>query len=66
MLRTPVGSVTAAQLDEIFALNTRAVPAGPGSGDAPGSAVIVGMADLAAFETWGVHRTSCQRRRSCR
>ena len=69
MLRTPVGSATPAQWDEIFALNTRAPfflaqAAARHLGD--GSS-IVNMADLAAFETWGAtSRTPCPRRRSCR
>ncbi|MEP7384197.1 MAG: SDR family oxidoreductase [Gemmatimonadota bacterium] len=55
MQRTPLGTVTAEQLDDIFALNVRApflaaqaaaVRMGEGS-------LIVNMADLAAFETWG-------------
>ncbi|MBK6488571.1 MAG: SDR family oxidoreductase [Gemmatimonadetes bacterium] len=54
MLRTPVGTVTADQLDEIFALNVRApflAAQAAARHMAPGS-VIVNMADLAAFETW--------------
>lgn len=54
MLRTPVGSVTAAQFDAIFALNTRAPflvaqSAAPHLSD---GGLIVNIADLAAFETW--------------
>jgi NAD(P)-dependent dehydrogenase (short-subunit alcohol dehydrogenase family) len=54
MLRTPVGSVTPDQFDEIFALNTRA-PLLLSQAAAPHmreGGVIVNMADLAAFETW--------------
>lgn len=54
MLRTPVGSVTPEQFDEIFALNTRA-PLLLSQAAAPHmteGGVIVNMADLAAFETW--------------
>jgi len=55
MLRTPIGSVTPAQWDAIFALNLRApffvaqaaAPRMAGRGGA-----IVNLADLAAFETW--------------
>ncbi|MBK6455566.1 MAG: SDR family oxidoreductase [Gemmatimonadetes bacterium] len=54
MLRTPVGSVTAEQLDEIFALNTRApfLIAQAAAAAMTDGGVIVNMADLAAFETW--------------
>ena len=55
MLRTPIGEVTAAEWDEMFALNVRApfflaqraAPALRASGG-----TIVNIADLAAFETW--------------
>jgi pteridine reductase len=55
MLRTPIGSVTPAEWDAIFALNLRApffvaqaaAPRMAGRGGA-----IVNLADLAAFETW--------------
>ena len=55
MLRTPVGEVSAAQWDEIFALNVRAPfflsqRAAPALARANGC--IVNIADLAAFETW--------------
>ena len=55
MLRTPVGSVTAAQLDDIFALNVRApfLAAQAAAGHMGAGGVIINMADLAAFETWG-------------
>jgi pteridine reductase len=54
MRRTPVGSVTAAQFDEIFALNTRApfLVAQAAAPHLPDGGVIVNIADLAAFETW--------------
>lgn len=55
MRRTPVGEVTAAQWDEMFALNVRAPfflsqRAAPALARAHGS--IVNIADLAAFESW--------------
>ena len=55
MERTPLGSVTAAQWDDMFALNLRAPfllsqAAAPALTERRG--VIVNMADLAAFETW--------------
>jgi pteridine reductase len=55
MMRTPVGSVTAAQLDEIFALNVRApfLAAQAAAEHMADGGVIINMADLAAFETWG-------------
>lgn len=54
MLRTPVGSVTAQQFDEIFALNSRApfLVAQAAAPHLPEGGVIVNIADLAAFETW--------------
>lgn len=54
MLRTPVGTVTANQLDEIFALNVRApfLAAQAAARHMTRGALIVNMADLAAFETW--------------
>jgi pteridine reductase len=54
MLRTPVGSVTAEQLDEIHALNVRApfLLAQQAAAHLPPGGLIVNMADLAAFETW--------------
>ena len=55
MERTPLGSVTAAQWDAMFALNLRA-PFLLSQAAAPAltarRGVIVNMADLAAFETW--------------
>lgn len=55
MLRTPVGSATPAQWDEIFALNTRApfFLAQAAARHLGEGSSIVNMADLAAFETWG-------------
>ncbi len=55
MLRSPVGETTAAQWDDMFALNVRAPyflaqRAAPALRDAHGA--IVNIADLAAFETW--------------
>jgi pteridine reductase len=55
MERTPVGEVTAAQWDGMFALNARAPfflsqRAAPALGAAEGC--IVNIADLAAFESW--------------
>ena len=55
MLRTPLGEVTAAQWDDIFALNVRAPfflsqRAAPALASVAGC--IVNIADLAAFETW--------------
>jgi len=54
MLRTPVGTVTAEQLDEIHALNVRApfLLAQAAAGTMSEGGLIVNMADLAAFETW--------------
>jgi pteridine reductase len=54
MLRTPIGTVTAAQFDEIFALNARApfLVAQAAAPHLPQGGVIVNIADLAAFETW--------------
>jgi pteridine reductase len=54
MQRTPVGQVTAAQWDAMFALNLRA-PFFLAQAAAPhmrGGGAIVNVADLAAFETW--------------
>lgn len=55
MERTPLGTVTAAQWDAMFALNLRA-PFLLSQAAAPAlaarSGVIVNIADLAAFETW--------------
>jgi pteridine reductase len=55
MERTPLGSVTAAQWDAMFALNLRA-PFLLSQAAAPAltarNGVIINMADLAAFETW--------------
>lgn len=55
MLRTPVGTVTAEQIDEIFALNARApfLAAQAAAEHMREGASIVNMADLAAYETWG-------------
>lgn len=55
MLRTPVGSVTVGQWDEIFALNVRApfFAAQAAAGVMGEGGLIVNIADLAAFETWG-------------
>lgn len=55
MLRTPVGSVTAAQWDEIFSLNVRApfLAAQAAAAVMREGGLIVNIADLAAFETWG-------------
>jgi pteridine reductase len=55
MVRTPFGEITAAQWDDIMALNVRAPfflaqAAAPHLRSAHG--VIVNIADLAAFETW--------------
>jgi pteridine reductase len=55
MFRTPIGEVTAADWDEMFALNVRAPfflaqRAAPALRAAGGT--IVNIADLAAFETW--------------
>jgi pteridine reductase len=55
MLRTPVGEVTVAEWDSMFALNVRAPfflsqRAAPALAAARGS--IVNIADLAAFESW--------------
>jgi pteridine reductase len=54
MLRTPVGSVTAEQMDAIHALNVRApfLLAQGAAGVMTDGGLIVNMADLAAFETW--------------
>lgn len=54
MLRTPVGTVTAHQLDEIFALNVRApfLAAQAAARHMADGASIINIADLAAFETW--------------
>ena len=55
MVRTPVGEVTSAQWDSMFALNLRA-PFFLAQAAAPhlaaGRGAIVNLADLAAFETW--------------
>lgn len=55
MLRTPVGSVTVEQWDEIFSLNVRApfLAAQAAAGVMGEGGLIVNIADLAAFETWG-------------
>lgn len=55
MLRTPVGSVTVEQWEEIFSLNVRApfLAAQAAAGVMSDGGVIVNIADLAAFETWG-------------
>ncbi len=55
MVRTPIGSITAAQIDAIFALNVRApFLAAQAAAECMGEGgVIINMADLAAFETWG-------------
>lgn len=52
---TPVGSVTVAQWDEIFSLNVRApfLAAQAAAAVMREGGVIVNIADLAAFETWG-------------
>jgi pteridine reductase len=55
MLRTPIGEVTPAQWDEMFAINLRtpffvAQAAAPLLSEQGG--VIVNIADLAAYETW--------------
>ena len=57
MLRTPVGEVTAAQWDAMFALNLRAPfflaqAAAPHMRSGRAGGAIVNVADLAAFETW--------------
>jgi pteridine reductase len=55
MIRTPIGEVTTAQWDSMFALNLRA-PFFASQAAAPHLArqegAIVNLADLAAFETW--------------
>lgn len=55
MRRTPVGSVTVEQWDEIFSLNLRApfFAAQAAAAVMGEGGVIVNIADLAAFETWG-------------
>src|SRR5690606_17276082 len=55
MLRTPVGAVTVGQWDEIFTLNLRApfFAAQAAAGVMGEGGLIVNIADLAAFETWG-------------
>lgn len=54
---TPIGSVTVVQWDEIFSLNVRApfmtAQAAAAVMRGGGGGVIVNIADLAAFETWG-------------
>lgn len=54
MVRTPVGEVTAAQWDAMFALNLRApfFLAQRAAKVMTGGGAIVNIADLAAFETW--------------
>lgn len=55
MERTPLGSVTPAQWDAMFALNLRApflLSQAAATSLAARGGVIVNMADLAAFETW--------------
>jgi pteridine reductase len=58
MLRTPVGSVTPAEWDQIFAVNLRA-PFFMAQAAAPRMAerggVIINIADLAALETWSAY-----------
>jgi pteridine reductase len=55
MLRTPIGEVTAAEWDDMFAINLRA-PFFVAQAAAPllraRGGVIVNIADLAAYETW--------------
>ncbi len=55
MMRTPLGSVTAEQIDDVFALNVRApfLTAQAAAAHIGEGGSIVNMADLAAFETWG-------------
>jgi pteridine reductase len=60
MQRTPVGSVTPAQWDQIFAVNLRAPffmaqAAGQRMAERAGGGVIVNIADLAALETWSAY-----------
>ena len=54
MERTPVGEVTVAQWDAMFALNLRApfFAAQAAAARMGGDGAIVNIADLAAFETW--------------
>ena len=54
MQRTPIGSVTVADWDAMFALNLRApfFAAQAAAAHMGGGGVIVNIADLAAFETW--------------
>jgi pteridine reductase len=55
MMRTPIGSVTPAQWDAMFALNLRApffVAQAAAARMAGRGGAIVNLADLAAFETW--------------
>lgn len=54
MMRTPIGEVSVAEWDEIFALNLRApfFAAQAAAQRMPAGGVIVNMADLAAFESW--------------
>ena len=54
MLRTPIGEVTEAQWDAMFALNLRApfFAAQAAAARMPDGGAIVNIADLAAFETW--------------
>ncbi len=55
MLRTPMGAVTPDEWDTMFALNLRApffIAQAAAPLMTPGTAVIVNIADLAAYETW--------------
>lgn len=54
MERTPIGTVTAAQWDAMFAVNLRApfLAAQAAAAVMPAGSAIVNVADLAAFETW--------------
>ena len=54
MVRTPIGEVSEAQWDAMFALNLRApfFAAQAAAAHMPGGGAIVNIADLAAFETW--------------
>jgi pteridine reductase len=58
MLRTPVGSVTPAEWDQIFAINLRApffMAQAAARRMAERGGVIVNIADLAALETWSAY-----------